>query len=584
MGSSTNSLCQPNFKGSERLRFLEVVGRLRAMEEKKESFKEKLWCLVVTCLLIAFYSMTRALNHSESYDSLNYALFAENFPLGTSPDTRNILFHALNRILLVTSEWLGLNIGALELITSVSIVTGALSVVLFARLMTRRFGVSAFSAWTGATFLGLTYGFWRYTAAAEVYIPSIFLILCSLTLIFKFLDEELENQRTLFAASVLSGIAVLFYQPNIIVLFFATFVLFCSSSRFFSFVRYSVVGALVVVGGLVVSYLAMKGEVPAPSELVSFVTARNGEFRSRPPVHLALIKFVLAFGHDLFSAHWTRTLDPVRTTLDPHIPGCVYNFNVVVYAAKGIQYLTAIAAVLFIPVAAMFVRIHWIASRKWKITRPDNRTLFLIGWMGSIGLIVGTIDPGSFEAWIPVLVPFAGLLTVFVIEPCCQLGKQRTLIAFLLLVFCYNFFGGIMIWRNSQGDYFFHKTAWIRQELTEKDTVLLNEFDYRMVDYLGYYSDARIVHLTGADQVTIDRSHPRIHTLPLDAFLAEHTTEQHRLFVMDDVLFPSPQIKSCRSGEEKFEAATALADRLKAHAVLVDSGTLGKTFQIKPAR
>ena len=59
MGSSTNSLCQPNFKGSERLRFLEVVGRLGAMEEKKESFKEKLWCLVVTCLLIAFYSMTR---------------------------------------------------------------------------------------------------------------------------------------------------------------------------------------------------------------------------------------------------------------------------------------------------------------------------------------------------------------------------------------------------------------------------------------------------------------------------------------------------------------------------------------------
>ena len=279
------------------------------MEEKKESFKEKLWCLVVTCLLIAFYSMTRALNHSESYDSLNYALFAENFPLGTSPDTRNILFHALNRILLVTSEWLGLNIGALELIVSVSIVTGALSVVLFARLMNRRFGVSAFSAWTGAMFLGLTYGFWRYTGAAEVYMPSIFLILCSLTLIFKFLDDEVQNQRLLFAASILSGIAVLFYQPNIIVLFFATFILFCSSSRFFSFVRYSVVGALVVVGGLVVSYLMIEGEVPGPSELVSFVTSRNGEFRSRPAIHLALIKFVLAFGHDLFSACLLYTSD-----------------------------------------------------------------------------------------------------------------------------------------------------------------------------------------------------------------------------------------------------------------------------------
>ena len=553
------------------------------MEEKKESLTERLWHLVIACLLIAFYAMTRALNHSESYDSLNYALFAENFPLGTSPDSRNILFHALNRILFVTSDWLGLNIGALELIVSVSVLTGALSVVLFARLMNRRFGVSAFAAWTGAAFLGLTYGFWRYTGAAEVYLPSIFLILCSLTLIFKFLDDESQNWRSLVAASILSGIAVLFYQPNIIVLFFATFILFCSSSRFFSFVRYSVVGALVVVGGLVVSYLMIEGEVPGPSELVSFVTSRNGEFRSRPAIHLALIKFVLAFGHDLFSAHWTRTLDPVRTALDPHIPGCVYNFNVVVYAAKGIQYLTAIAAVLFIPVVAMFLRLNWIASRKWKITRPDNRTLFLIGWMSSLGLIVGTIDPGSFEAWIPVLVPFVGLLTVFVIEPCCQLGKQRTLIAFLLLVFCYNFFGGIMVWRNPQGDYFFHKTAWIRQELTEQDTVLLNAFDYRMVDYLGYYSDARIVHLTGADQVMIDRSHPEIHTVSVDEFLAEQSADQRRLFVMDDVLSPSPQIKSCRSGEEKFEAATKLAERLKSQAVLVDSGVFGETFQIKLA-
>ena len=551
------------------------------MNDKQEPLKERLWQLLIGCLLIVFYALTRTLNHSESYDSINYALFAENFPLGTAPDSRNILFHALNRVLFVASEWLGLEIGALDLICWVSILAGAFSVVLFAQLMHRRFSVSPFAAWTGAAFLGLTYGFWRYTGAAEVYMPSIFLILCSLTMIFKFLEDEAQNQRWLLAASVLSGIAVLFYQPNVIVLFAATFILFCSRSRFFAFVRYSALAALVVIGGLVVAYMMVEGEVPAPNELVSFVTARNDEFRSSTPVHIALVKFVLAFGHDLFSAHWTRTLDPVRTALDPHIPGCVYNFNVVAFAGKGIQYLTAIAAVLFIPLLAMFVRLHWIASRKWDFGRPKNRTLFLVGWMGLMGLIVGTIDPGSFEAWIPALVPFAALLTVFVIEPCFQMGKQRTLVVFLLLLFCYNFFGGIMIWRNSEGDYFFHKTAWIRKELTDQDTVLLNEFDYRMVDYLGYYSDARIVHLTGDDRVTIARSHPEIHSVSLDEFLTKHAADQRRLFVMDDVLAPPPQIKSCRSGEEKFEAATAMAVRLKSNAVLVDSGAFGETYQIK---
>jgi hypothetical protein len=551
------------------------------MQETENTWKQRIASPLLACLLIAFYWLTRALNQSESYDSLNYALFAENFPLGSAPDSRNILFHALNRILLVTSQWCGLNVGALDLIVSVSIVSGALSLILFARLLKNRFGVSSFAAWTGTAFLGLTYGYWRYASAAEVYSPSIFLILCSLTLIFKFLDDQENRQRFLFAAGVCSGIAVLFYQPNVIVLFGATFVLFCYRSRFFSFVRYGLVGALVVVTGIVISFVAINGEAPSVGELIGFVTSRNGEFRERSPVHVSIVKSTLAFGHDMFSAHWTRTLEPVRSALDPHIPGCVYNFNVVAYAGTGIQHLTAIAAILFVPVAILFVRLCWIASRKWRIAQPNNRSLFLIGWLALMVLIVGTIDPGSFEAWIPVLIPFAGLLTVFVIEPCCQLGKQRTVIAFLLVMFCYNFFGGTMIWRNAEGDYFAHTTAWIRTELDENDTVLLNEFDYRILDYLNYYSDARIVYLTGDDQVTLNRSHPDIHSISLDSFLEKYGTDEHRLFVMGDVLKPSEQIKSCRLGEEKYAAAMKLANRLSQHAVLVNSGKFGETYQVK---
>ena len=554
------------------------------MGQTEESWKERSQYLGIGCLLVVFYALTRALNHSESYDSINYALFAENFPLGTAPDPRNILFHVFNRILVVTSEWLGLGIGALDLIAYVSVVTGSFSLVLFARLMKRRFGVSSFAAWTGAAVLGLTYGYWRYTGAAEVYMPSIFLILCSLTLIFNYLDDKKQSQATLVAAGVLSGLAVLFYQPNIIVLFVVAFCLFCSRSRFHSFARYSIVGAIVVVAGFVMAYMAINGNVPSFEELVGFVTSRNHEFRNqRTPVHIALVKFVLAFGHDLFSAHWTRTIDPVRNTLDPHIPGCVYNFNVVAYAGKGIQSLTAIAAILFVPILIVFARIHLIAIRTWKWSRPNNRTFFLMCWLTLMGLIVGIVDPGSFEAWIPLLVPCAGLFTVLVIEPCYQMGKQRTLLVFLLLMLCYNFFGGAVIWRNTQGDYFFHQTAWIRQELTENDTVLLNEFDYRIVDYLHYYSNARVVHLNGDEHVTLDRSHPEITSMPLEEFLAEFGTSQRKLYVMCDVLTPNEQIRSCRCGEEKYAAAAKMADMIRERAVLVDSGTFGKTYQIKQA-
>ena len=547
----------------------------------EESLRDWLWYLLIACLLIAFYTMTRPLNHSESYDSITYALFAENYTLGTAPDSRNILFHVVNRSLFVTSEWLGLEFRPLELISFVSIVTGALSLVIFARLLKRRFGVSPFAAWTGASFLGLTYGFWRYAGAAEVYVPSIFLILCSLTLIFRFLDSKDRSQGTLIAAGILSGLSVLYYQPNIIVLFFATFVLFCSAKYFLAYVEFSIIGALVVIAGLVGSFMAIHGHVPSIADLTNFVGERNGEFRVHTDAHIALIKFVLAFGHDVFSAHWTRTLDPVRNTLDPLIPGCVYNFNVVVYAGKGIQYLTVIAAVLFVPALILFARIHWIAARQWKLSRPSKQTLFMICWLVMMGLIIGTIDPGSFEAWIPLLVPFVGLITVLAIEPCCELGKHRTLIAFLLVLFCYNFFGGAILWRNIEGDYFMHETAWINQELTATDTVVVNEFDYRLVDYLHYHGNARVAHLTGDDQITFDRSHPEIQSIPLEDFIDQYVSGPHKLFVMDSTLKPSPQIRSCRHGEEHYSAAIKLADLLKEHVVLVNSSEFGDTYEVK---
>lgn len=544
-------------------------------------WKKRIQGLVVLCLLVTFYAMTRPLNHSESYDTISYVLIAENFPLGTAPDSRNILFHAFNRILVVASDSLGLTIGILELLASICILTSALSLMLFARLMKTRFGVSTFSAYAGAAFLGLTYGYWRYTGAVEVYIPSMFLNLCSFTLIFNFLEDQDRSQRTLIAAGVLSGLAVLFYQPNIIILFGAAFILFCSSTHFASFIRYSIIGALVVVTGIVLSFTVVNGSFPSSVDVFAgYVTSRNSEFPERQPLGVTAVKIVLAFGHDVLSAHWTRVLDPVRNFLDPFIPGCVYNFNVVVFAGKGLQHLVAIAAILFVPILICVARIHWIASRKWKIALPKNRTLFLMVWLGLMGLVVGSIDPGGFEAWIPILVPFAGLLTVLVIEPCYQMGKQKTVLLFLVLLFCYNFFGGMMIWRNTEGDQFYHKTAWIRHELTEKDMVLLNEFDYRMVDYLSYYSNARVAHLSG-DTVKIGRGRPDIQSFSLDDFLHECETKKISLYVLDEVLSPTPDIKQCRNGEEKFKSATELATRLKPNAVLVDSNSSSETFQIK---
>ena len=65
--------------------------------------------------------------------------------------------------------------------------------------------------------------------------------------------------------------------------------------------------------------------------------------------------------------------------------------------------------------------------------------------------------------------------------------------------------------------------------------------------------------------------------------MVSHKKDRFRLFVMNDVLSPPTEIKSCRYGEARFEAAVGLANRIQQDAVLVNSGVFGKTYQIKPS-
>lgn len=556
----------------------------KQVTDRQKKIKYVLKYFAIFGLLVAFYTLTRPLNHAESYDSITYALFAENYSFGTAPDSRNILFHATNRLLFLAAHNLGLNIGTLELIASVNILASSFSLILFAGLMKSGFGVAPVSAWTGSAFLGLTYGYWRYSGSAEVYIPSIFLILCSLTLIVRYLDSQKKSSLNLLAAGIVSGLAVLYYQPNFIALFVTIPILFLKPTRLVDFTIYTLTGALIVLTGIVCSFLAINAGFPGFVELAGYASSRFEEFNDPPELPVATKKLLLASGHDVVSAHWTRTIDFVREFLDPHIPGCVYNFNVVVYAGKGIQHFTAVSAILFFPIVVLFARIHWIAYCQWRISQPANRTIFLACWFALMTLIVATLDPGSFEGWIPVLVPLAGLLTIFVFEPCRILGKQKTVLIFLVLLMCYNFFGGLLLWRNLSGDYYYHKTDWIRQELTENDTVLFNEHDYRILDYLIYYSDVHVVYLIGQDEVAIGRNTPGIFSMQLEDFLAlyQNGDSNNRLFVLDDVLSPDPAIENCRYGREKMKSATRLAERLMGRTTLVDTGVFGKTYQVDP--
>ena len=79
----------------------------------------------------------------------------------------------------------------------------------------------------------------------------------------------------------------------------------------------------------------------------------------------------------------------------------------------------------------------------------------------------------------------------------------------------------------------------------------------------------------------IARCHPDISTVPVDDFLQQAQSGKFRLFVLDDIISPTTDIKQCRSGEEKFAAAEALGKRLVDKAELVDSNQFGEVYEIR---
>ena len=47
------------------------------MQQVKETRTERVTCFVMFCLILGFYETTRPFNQAESYDSINYELFAQ---------------------------------------------------------------------------------------------------------------------------------------------------------------------------------------------------------------------------------------------------------------------------------------------------------------------------------------------------------------------------------------------------------------------------------------------------------------------------------------------------------------------------
>ena len=569
-----------------------------------ERIAEGAWRPGALCfvLLAGFYLLTAAGNLGETDDVYAFAYRAEHFTLGHLSDPRLMLYHIAMRLLFLASQALGLDVSALVLMRAVSALSAAGALLLVLRIAYADLKVGLPAAFLTAAVLAVCYGFWRYAAEAEVYLPAILLIL----LVFRGLTRLSAEDgagglvtRLLAAAGwgAFAGASVLFYQPAVIPLFFAFPLLLTRRRDFAPLCGYLLAGGAVVCAGYVIGFLAYWQGAPNLAGFISFLSQRSGEFIVPPlslhTVVVSMIRAAFALGHDIVSANWIFAFDPVTDLIRRAFSNNVITEEIFLAKRAGALAMGAgVTLVLFaVAGAGLLIKARPFAGAPgWRALVAERRVLTLLAWAAINGAIIGRLNPAGVEAWIVVLVPLCLLLGVFAIRPAVARGGARWAVAFAAALFLHNAVGGMALVSDPAGEYDREKGAWVIAEAEPRDLVVIAG-NAGLVETLRYLSPAQVALIAVGDapelaEGLLDRDLSGLHALTQgrdfdDALLRSLLRETARAggrVILFDEFFQAPAAArgGFWPGLDKLQALRASAQKV------YDSDGAGATYVVLP--
>lgn len=439
-------------------------------------------------VVLGLFVITTPDNRFEAIDSYAYAYDAENRDLNDLYDTRLLLFHVSMAIVYRFVHALDNSVTAHANILAFSVLSASLCLILFARLLLYYLRLSL-----PASLLGVSYGFWRYSMEAEVYAPSLLLVIAVVYWVFAVEARRGTQERPtdIFPAAVLAAIAVLFYQPNAIPLFLATPILLLRRGGFPRLIVYCSIGGCVVLFGYLIAFLVDQGLSPDLTAFRSFVFQRFDEFELDETPLSASIKSLFALGSVILAGNWLFGIEWVNHL---GVNVAVTDFEARVFAASKASLTQIYLPVLTVIAALLLGSCSVFTAAKAKARLPfDRRVIFLLLWFVLYSVVNGWLAPGSYEVWVMTLPPLFALFAMFVIEPCIWVGKQSVVIVLFCAVLLHNAVGGISIVYSSDGDHYRARATWLLENASGNDLVIFST-SKPLRDFLCYVGGLRAVH------------------------------------------------------------------------------------------
>ena len=462
---------------------------------------------VICCLLYVFLIPE---NHSEAEDAYWYAKDLRDADFSSLWHPYHMIYLPLMRMLFMPFRALGMD--AFSFLIIANKLLGILTLLVCYRILCNRDGEFDRGAFLFVAFIGVSYGFWRYSNVPEVYMLANFF---NVLLVYWLFKRPITPSNTVIAGG-LGTLALLGHATGLSLVLVAVPIFFLHQKNLKALFRYGItVGLLIIIlyGG--VQYALSIGDPPE-----SLFGQSSGRFSSFKLTHIP--KAIFGSSQDLISGNFLFAFDGFVELIVRVFPNRMMDEEI--FMGKQVDGITPVLAVISLVGAAItFFLLFFKFMKKWSwptkkklLTTPQ--VSLLIAWTAVFTLIAIQKSTGNPERWLLVMVP-ASLLAYHLITKSLvnQNGTHRLASGFVFFLFTANLWGGFFPILTDKGDYNAQK-AYPLIESIPPGSMLLTIDNGGFNRFLDYNTQFEVINLFSNEDLDATQKKYRLFEQRIEEF------------------------------------------------------------------
>lgn len=443
------------------------------------------------------------------------------------------LYLPLGKAVYTLLQWAGDQITSHSALVIFSMFSSGVTLVVIYHICRRYLTMHRPAALAACTLLLFSWGYWRYSVEAELYLPSMLFISVFMLFVFRLRQGGTSGADAWLAA--LAGIlAVLLYKPNVIPVVFCLPWLLWQGARPWRRPALLILGLTVgIFAGLWV--LSLFSAYHYEEFLLGGTSyTAGGLFASFLVVAANQVSFLWVFSVESFG-EWVADIWRNKVLSEE-----VYLQQAMVVSP---WVLVALTMVVLAVVILLIVRNRREIRKSLELLHVRVFLLWVIIYWGMLTVF----DPSSQEPWIMIQLPLILLAAQWLFVPDARPRTAWTKPVLVLSVFLINLLGGMLLIASETYDYIHKRSLGLVNQTTDND-IIMTFGPKTMEAYLAYHYKGTVLNLEENLQKALN--------------LLSDTSSEHRILILEDVLDPDPAIRY-RMGEESGRPGRMILENYK---------------------